>query len=514
MEKLTFNPIEGTFDVVDVSVEFYNDLASFPVTGQTNILYVDKSTQKQYLWNGSYVLANVAGLQEVTDVANVTTNNVAVTKPFVGSTQMLGGQLLNTESGTNNSSSLSSLWLQVLNLINGFRTRLLFPVTPTQDNNISLPNASGTMALTSDLPIFLDETSTIADFQTGRTHYYIGEAPVIYDYDLISYPLPVPVQNFNFVNLSVFDVLFASNGGNSTYLLKPNQALRDITIGDNGAWEIYYSEYIDNLYDLQQVTNKGNVTTNAVIVRNNPDTYRTRYSTIGSQIQRDDLGNRIDYTDVGINLNRQTGTKNWRLSLPDITSNTNNSTYTVDFRPNVSGTVAYLSDITAPPPLTNEQIQDSAFAILTDTPTINLNYDDAGNQVTAEVIDNSVDNIKASDMPANSIKSNNTNAVGNPKDIAIPINSSYGRVDELNSGNLTPIPILKLTIQNATLVNGTVTIVDSRITTSTMAIVTAVSGGVLSAVPLTYDVSVAGQITIGNNQIGDNAVITVLMFFN
>jgi hypothetical protein len=146
------------------------------------------------------------------------------------------------------------------------------------------------------IPIFLDETSTIADFVTGKTHYYIGEAGVTYDYDLELYPLPVPVQNFNFVNLSVYDVFFTSNFGNNTYLLEPQQALRDITIVDNGAWEITAVEYIDNIYTLQQVVSKGNTTRDAFFVVNNPDTYRTRYSTIGTQIQKDDLGNRINYS--------------------------------------------------------------------------------------------------------------------------------------------------------------------------------------------------------------------------
>jgi hypothetical protein len=194
--------------------------------------------------------------------------------------------------------------------------------------------------------VLLDETSTIADFQTGKTHYYIGEAPITYDYDVIPYPLPTPVSNFNFVNLSVFDVLFTSDGGNYSYTLKPDQALRDIAIFDMGStWELYVLEYIDNTYDLQNTTNKGSVTTNAITVRNNPDTYRTRYSTVGMQIQRSDLGNQIVYDDLGVILTKNTGNKAFAVNLPDITANANNSSFTVDFRPNVSGTVAYLSDI-------------------------------------------------------------------------------------------------------------------------------------------------------------------------
>jgi microcystin-dependent protein len=196
-----------------------------------------------------------------------------------------------------------------------------------------------------EIPNFLTETSTIANFVTGQTFYYIGETAITYDYNTLPYPLPIPVQNFNFVNLSVHNVLFTSDSGNYSYTLKPLQALKDITIIDGGVWQVLATEYIDNIYTLQQVTTKGNTTTDAIIVRNNPDTYRVRYSTIGQQIQKDDLGNRINYDHLGINLNRTAGNKNWALQIPDITANPNNSSFVVVFRPNISGTVAYLSDI-------------------------------------------------------------------------------------------------------------------------------------------------------------------------
>jgi microcystin-dependent protein len=207
------------------------------------------------------------------------------------------------------------------------------------------PNVTGTVAYLSDIPIYLNETSTIADFQTGRTHYYIGETTITYDYDTLPYPLPVPAQNFNFVNLSVYDVIFTSDSGNYNYTLKPLQALKDITIIDGGVWQLLATEYIDNIYNLQQVTIKGSDTQNAIRVVNNPNTYRTRYSIVGQQIQRDDLGFELKYSDVGIELTRSSGSKSWTLQIPDISGNTNSSSFIVDFRPNVSGTVAYLSDI-------------------------------------------------------------------------------------------------------------------------------------------------------------------------
>lgn len=281
-------------------------------------------------------------LQQVTDVGNTTTNSISI-----GTTLNFANNSLIESDGDLSLISDGAVKLRVNN--NGFQK--YFQVNPintlTQNVEILTPDKSGTVALEEDLPIFLDETSTIADFVTGRTHYYIGEAPNTYDYDLEPYPLPIPTQNFNFVNLSVHDVLLTSAFGNNFYTLEPQQALRDITIVDGGGfWELTATEYIDNINTLQQVVNKGNTTRDAFFVINNPDTYRTRYSTIGTQIQRDDLGNRINYSDTGIELTRQTGNKSFSINLPDITANAINSSFEVDFRPNVSGTVAYLSDIT------------------------------------------------------------------------------------------------------------------------------------------------------------------------
>lgn len=79
------------------------------------------------------------------------------------------------------------------------------------DGNYGLNFASGVVTF-SELPIFLYETSTIADFVAGQTHYYIGGTAITYDYDLLPYPLPLPVSGFNFVNLSTFDVTIISDG--------------------------------------------------------------------------------------------------------------------------------------------------------------------------------------------------------------------------------------------------------------------------------------------------------------
>ncbi len=207
-------------------------------------------------------------------------------------------------------------------------------------------NGGNTTLISKNIPIFLDENATIDNFVLGQTHYYIGKAPITFDYDLLPYPSPAPVSGFNLVNQSVFNIIITSYFGNYSYSLAPNQSLKNIQVTDNGsAWEILADEYFDNRYNLQEVTDKGAVTTNALTVRNNPDTYRARYSILGQDVQRDDLGFRVSYYENGITKSTNSNGKTWQLQVPDITGNTNNSSFLVAFRPNVSGTVAYLSDI-------------------------------------------------------------------------------------------------------------------------------------------------------------------------
>lgn len=286
---------------------------------------------------------------------------------------------------TDNSSTKTGI------LLGGFGGSDLYDTLGTANystlaNNSLVPKKWVIDYVSGNSPIFLDETSTIADFQAGNTYFYIGEAPITYDYDLEPYPLPVPASSFNFVNLSVFDVTFNSDGANTVYTLKPQQALRDVQFNDIGVWQLNPTEYIDNIYNLNQVTDKGNSTFNAIFVRNNPDTYRTRYSTIGQQLQYDLGGYNINYDNLGVSKLTQAGSKSWNLQLPDLTANTNSTSYTVDFRPNVSGTVAYLSDIpvssgniyTIDGTLTGDRVLDTGiydFSIRNLTNTNNKTYD-------------------------------------------------------------------------------------------------------------------------------------------
>lgn len=228
---------------------------------------------------------------------------------------------------------------------------LMSALTPNYENLVlnpnDIPNRKFVTDLFGELPIFLDETSTIADIQANRTHFYIGEAPKTFDYDLEPFPTPIPVSGYDLVNLSVHNLTVNSDLGNATYVLTPNQRLRDVQVYDNGngVWAVIATEYVDNIYDLQQVTNKGAETSNAIIIKNNPDTYRTRYSIAGIEIQRDNAGYRVNYVDDKITKTTTLDNKTWQLQIPDLTANANNSSFLVNFRPNVSGTVAYLSDI-------------------------------------------------------------------------------------------------------------------------------------------------------------------------
>lgn len=152
MQKYVLNPIVGDFDLVDIQTKFYNTLLSFPAVGQSNLLYVAKDTGKVYYWNGSaYTLSNIPNLQEVTDVSGNTSNVIVVNRAGVGQTRVLGGTVENTQSGSNFASTIDSNSVRVESLLNGFNTDLIFPI-PTQNNILNLPNANGTIALTSDIP--------------------------------------------------------------------------------------------------------------------------------------------------------------------------------------------------------------------------------------------------------------------------------------------------------------------------------------------------------------------------
>jgi hypothetical protein len=85
--------------------------------------------------------------------------------------------------------------------------------------------------------------------------------------------------------------------------------------------------------------------------------------------------------------------------------------------------------------------------------------------VTAEVINNSITNAKLAQMPAKTVKWNDTNAIANPQDI----------------------PIQEIIMAKAALVNWDYTIIDSRLTTDSALVWWAFnSSWVSTSVPLKY----------------------------
>lgn len=161
---------------------------------------------------------------------------------------------------------------------------------------------------------------------------------------------------------------------------------------------------------------------------------------------------------------------------------------------------------------TNEELQDSVFGILTDTPTVNLNYDDTNNQVTATVIDNSINNTLLAQMPANSIKLNPTNATANAENYVVPQDTVLGREANTNSGNVGGIPIQKIGSITTTLINGERTITDVNLSVTSRAVVTYMGTTPHTSVPIDFTPA-TGSMKFSTGQIGDNAEFFAIIYY-
>ncbi len=108
---------------------------------------------------------------------------------------------------------------------------------------------------------------------------------------------------------------------------------------------------------------------------------------------------------------------------------------------------------------TNERAQDAVGSILTDTATIDLTYDDAGNTITADVKDDSTTNAKLATMAANRIKG--AVVAGNPVDLT-PL--EIRGVAELDVDDVVAFARLNIIDQNAIIdVQKSTTTDDARI---------------------------------------------------
>jgi len=67
-----------SFNIITQSVKAYANLASFPATGESNVLYIDEATNVSYYWTGavytaissgggSFDYANATGITQITD---------------------------------------------------------------------------------------------------------------------------------------------------------------------------------------------------------------------------------------------------------------------------------------------------------------------------------------------------------------------------------------------------------------------------------------------------------------
>lgn len=145
---------------------------------------------------------------------------------------------------------------------------------------------------------------------------------------------------------------------------------------------------------------------------------------------------------------------------------------------------------------------------------VNATKDLVSGQITnTDIEDNAVTNNKIAQANANTIKSNPTNATNDVQDLQITANAFVGRLDELNSGNLTSVPVAKMLKGKVTMVAGEIIVFDTRISANSVATCTPTNVGILSSVQIKADTSIAGQCKFYNGQIGDNAEINYQIIF-
>lgn len=106
------------------------------------------------------------------------------------------------------------------------------------------------------------------------------------------------------------------------------------------------------------------------------------------------------------------------------------------------------------------------------------------------IIANSIDNAELSQMPSNTVKVNNSNAIANATDLNLPLNTVLGR----ENGNINPISIQEIICSTAQLVSGTIVVVDARITVNSFVSGLAISGTGTSTSEIKWTSSVGSMI--------------------
>jgi hypothetical protein len=91
----------------------------------------------------------------------------------------------------------------------------------------------------------------------------------------------------------------------------------------------------------------------------------------------------------------------------------------------------------APGTFTTEQVQDAAFSALTDTATVDFTYNDGANQVTADVINDSITFAKMQNIATDSLIGRDTASTGDPENITLNATLSMDGSGNLQRAALT-----------------------------------------------------------------------------
>lgn len=115
--------------------------------------------------------------------------------------------------------------------------------------------------------------------------------------------------------------------------------------------------------------------------------------------------------------------------------------------------------------------------------TITLTSDVTGSgtgSFATTIATNVVSNSKLAQMSANTVKVNNTASTANATDLALTSETVLGRTSGVNSGNIGAIPLQVSVSAETSLVAGTATITDSRVTANSIVLVSPSNTGTLT----------------------------------
>jgi hypothetical protein len=169
------------------------------------------------------------------------------------------------------------------------------------------------------------------------------------------------------------------------------------------------------------------------------------------------------------------GGANDTVDVIEVKNIANSQTFSVDGNGDVTG-----SSITGGTVNANNILRVPVLA--TDTVTVlngSLWYNTASNLFKG-FVNGIVVTFMTSRMPANTVKTNNTGSTADAVDLALTTETVLGRTASVNSGNISPIPIQTSISAETTLVAGTRTITDSRVTANTIVLISPSNTGTLT----------------------------------